>query len=313
MIELNRILCPVDFSPFSEHALRYAVRVAKWSGATLHVLHVFPTLPQSTANQLAASRALAAKTLDETIERQRLPGMQIEREIVESGEAPPRILERAAALKADLIIAGSHGRTGVQRVLLGSVVEGLLHQSPVPLLVVPSHADLVVLEADDFFKRIVCAVDFSAASLAALAVAFAVAEEADGALTLLHVVELPPDLTPLTRDDNYDREQVRAEAEASALTKMQALIPHHARDYCTIKTAVLEGAASKQILRVADVERANLIVLGVHGRNIFDLAFFGSNAKAAVRQAHCPVLVVPALAPARQSRHTAGSANAVAS
>jgi nucleotide-binding universal stress UspA family protein len=60
-----------------------------------------------------------------------------------------------------------------------------------------------------------------------------------------------------------------------------------------VRTEVLEGSASRQILREAAAQDADLIVLGVHGRNAFDLAFFGSNSKDVIREAHCPVLVVP--------------------
>lgn len=74
---------------------------------------------------------------------------------------------------------------------------------------------------------------------------------------------------------------------------VRALIPGSARDYCTVRTAVLEGGASRQILRLAAEQQADLIVLGVHSRNAFDLAFFGSNSKDVIRQAHSPVLVVP--------------------
>jgi nucleotide-binding universal stress UspA family protein len=146
------------------------------------------------------------------------------------------------------------------------------------------------------FSRIVCAVDFSEPSLAALASALSLAEEADARLTLLHVIEMPPELRrpPQPSDFTFNVELVRAEAEAAVLTRLQALIPESARDYCTIETAVLEGGVSRQLLRMAADRHADLIVLGVHGRNAFDLAFFGSNSKDVIRQAHCPVLVVPA-------------------
>jgi len=294
MIELNRILCPIEFSAFSDRALRYAMKLAVWYGARLQVLHVMPPMPPSTLNELAAtSRLLTARNLQAAVERYRLPGADVSAELVESADPAARILECANAFDVDLIVTGSHGRTGVQRVLLGSVVEALLHQSRRPVLTIPSHVDPA--HADDItFSRIVCAVDFAAPSLTALAHALSIAEEAGAKLTLLHVIEMPPELKHPPQPPELDVDRIRAEAEAESLSKLRALIPDHARDYCTVESAVLEGGVARQVLRMAAARDADLIVLGVHGRNAFDLAFFGSNSKDVIRQAHCPVLIVPA-------------------
>lgn len=293
MIELNRILCPIDFSAFSDRALRYAMKLAMWYGARLHVLHVMPPLPPSTMNALAAtSRALTSRNLQSVVDRYGQPKVDVGTELVESDDAATRILECAETFDADLIVTGSHGRTGVRRVLLGSVVEALLHRSRRPVLTIPSHLD-ASLANHITFARIICAVDFSPASLAALAYALSLAEEAGARLTLLHVIEKPPELTHPPEPPDFDVEPIRAEAEAGCLTKLQALVPDEARDYCTLETAMVEGGAARQVLRVAADRHADLIVLGVHGRNAFDLAFFGSNSKDVVRQAQCPVLIVP--------------------
>lgn len=297
MIVINRVLCPVDFSPFSERALAYAMKIAVWSGAKLQVLHVMPpALPSTTSALATSSRELTARNLRLAVERCGLPHAEVGTEIVESDEPAARILEAADAFDADLIVTGSHGRAGVERVFLGSVVEALLHRCPRPILTIPSHIDHPLERDAEMFSRIVCAVDFSEPSLAALASALSLAEEADARLTLLHVIEMPPELRrpPQPSDFTFNVELVRAEAEAAVLTRLQALIPASARDYCTIETAVLEGGVSRQLLRMAADRHADLIVLGVHGRNAFDLAFFGSNSKDVIRQAHCPVLVVPA-------------------
>ena len=294
MIELKRILCPVDFSEYSDHALRYAMKMASWYGSTLHVLHVMPPLPPSSISALgAASRQLTAKNLNASVERWREAGVDVAAELIESAEATENIMARAEALDVDLIVTGSHGRKGLQRVLLGSVVEPLLHRCRRPLLVVPAGLDQRRLEQPAGFSRIICAVDFSAASVAAAAYALSIAEEADAALTLLNVIELPPELVNPPQPPDFNIERVRAEADADRLARLRALIPEHARDYCTVETAVLEGSASRQMLRLADEQHADLIVLGVHGRGKLDLAVFGSNAKDAVTHAHCPVLIVP--------------------
>ena len=294
MVELNRILCPVDFSEYSEHALVFAMHMAKWYGSRLHVLHVMPQLPASGASELAAtSRALTARNLNGFIARNRVDGVDIESEIVESSDAAATILNCASSFDADLIVTGSHGRSGIQRALLGSVVEALLHKSGRPVLTIPSHIDRRRVTQFAAFKRILCAVDFAGASLAGLAFALSIAEECDGKLTLLNVIERPPELQHVPPPPDFDIMPIRAEAEAESRERLSALIPEHARDYCTVETTVLEGGAARQILRLGTAQDVDLIVLGVHGRNAFDLAFFGSNSKDVIRQAHCPVLVVP--------------------
>jgi nucleotide-binding universal stress UspA family protein len=190
------------------------------------------------------------------------------------------------------------------------VIEPLLHRCRRPLLVIPAGLDLSRLDHPVAFKRILCAVDFSAASLAALAYALSLAEEADAQLTMLNAIELPPELINPPQPPDFNIEAARSELEAERLTRLRALIPEHARRYCAVETAVVEGGASRQILRVAGEQEADLIVLGVHGRNRLDLAVFGSNSNDVIRRAHCPVLIVPAGPRAERGRVTSGVRNA---
>lgn len=295
MIEINRILCPIDFSEYSDHALRFAMKMAWRYSARLHVFHVMPPLAPAVTNELAvAARQLVARNLVSAAERWRRPGFEIVTELRESADTCAKILERAEALDVDLIIAGSHGRKGVKRMLLGSVVEPLLHRSRRPVLVIPAGLNLSRLERPAAFSRIICAVDFSTPSLTALEYALSMAEEEDATLTLVNVIELPPELVNPPQPPDFNIEGARGEAEAERLAKLRALIPEHARDYCTVETAVVEGGASRQLLRLADERQADLVVLGVHGRNALDLAVFGSNSRDIITRAHCPVLVVPA-------------------
>jgi nucleotide-binding universal stress UspA family protein len=296
MIQLNRILCPIDFSEYSTRALRYAAKMAAWYHARLLVLHVMPLLPRSEASALAGTaRVLTERNLEAAVAGVRSAEVNVESMVVESGDAAGTILARAESFDADVIVMGSHGRSGVQRVLLGSVVETLLHKTGRPVLAIPAHVDPAHLVSGTALREIVCAVDLGTASLTGLAYALSMAEEANAHLTLLHVIEVPPELLhqPTPPYEDYDADAVRAETEGDALTRLRKLVPEHARDYCTIETAVLEGGVSRQALRLAENRRADLIVVGAHGRNAFDLAVFGSNSRDILRHATCPVLVVP--------------------
>jgi nucleotide-binding universal stress UspA family protein len=301
MIEINRILCPIDFSECSDSALWYAMKMAARYGASLHVLHVMPPLPPVASAVAADGRQLATRNLNSAIERWREPGVDVGAELVESASPSEQIMQRAEALAVDLVVTGSHGRTGMRRMLLGSVVEQLLHHCRQPVLVVPAGLDRSRPERTIGVSRILCAIDFSAASVAALAYALSIAEEADATLTLLNVIELPPELINPPQPPDFNIESARADTEAERLAKLRALIPEHASEYCTVETLVLEGGASRQILRVAEQQQTELIVLGVHGRNPLALAVFGSSSKDVITRAHCPVLVVPSL------RHRGGA------
>jgi nucleotide-binding universal stress UspA family protein len=300
MIQIKRILCPIDFSEYSEHALRYAMKMARWYDASLQVLHVMPPMGPIGSSALAATGyQLVRNNLKNTIERWQDPEVDVAAELVESASTTEMIMRRADALDVDLIVAGSHGRRGVRRMLLGSVMEPLLHRCGQPVLVVPAGLNQSSLERPVAFSRIICGVDFSEASLTALAYALSIAEECDAQLTMVNAIEMPPELINPPQPPDFNIEAARGEVEAERLTKLRALIPEHARDYCTVETAVVEGGASRQLLRLAGERQADLVVLGVHGRKALDLAVFGSNAKDVVTRAHCPVLIVPA-GPRRQ-------------
>ena len=294
MPDLKRILCPIDFSAVSVRALAYAMLMAKRYGAKLRVIHVMAIWPPSPASTVAAdTREMAAHDLTAAVERAWVKDVDVSTALIESADPARCIIEAADAFGADLVVTGSHGRIGVERVVLGSVVESLLHRIHRLVLALPSHVEPSLLDQPSGFSRIVCAIDFSEASVNASRYALAIAAQGAARLTLLHVIEVPPELRHHPEPPDFNVDRIRAEAEAECLTRLRTLIPDHARECCTIETAVLEGGVSRQLLRMASDRAADLIVLGVHGRNAFNLAFFGSNSKDVVRQAHCPVLIVP--------------------
>lgn len=305
MVALKRILCPVDLSECSRLALSHAAAVASWYEGRLTVMHVFSDVPVfDVAPGLGATTMppVALKDIDRESLLKALHAFakpvsehaQVEVRLLEAPDPRREILEQAKALEADLLVMGTHGRSGFDHLLLGSVTEKVIRKSPCPVMVVPRHAADAATASAAPFKRIVCAVDFSKASIRALSYALDLAQEADARISLLHVIEMPPELGefPFSREVNING--IRAEAEAEYLRRLRELIPADARDYCTVATQVSEGRASREILRLAGEEQADLIVLGVQGRGAVDLMLFGSNTHAVIRGAACPVLAVPA-------------------
>ena len=116
--------------------------------------------------------------------------------------------------------------------------------------------------------------------------------EAGAHVTILNAIEMPPELREPPTSYDYNVEEVRARAEESQLVRLEALIPFAVRDYCTVETTVVEGKASREVLRMADARKIDLIVMGVQGRNAVSRAVFGSNAQDVIRHARCPVLIV---------------------
>lgn len=139
MIPTN-ILVPVDFSPCSERALDYAVALAGKLGARIHVVNaVGATLPELsvalTDQMISSIRHNNALVLDKLIQPRRALA-QFGELIVVDDDARDAILKAARALRADLIVIGTHGRRGLSRVLLGSVAEDVLRRAPCPVLAV---------------------------------------------------------------------------------------------------------------------------------------------------------------------------------
>jgi universal stress protein A len=143
------------------------------------------------------------------------------------------------------------------------------------------------------FGRILCPVDFSEGSLTALTFALSIAQEADARLSVMHAIEIPPELAEDPISPNFDVDAIHAGARAIRLQRLRELVPASARAYCTVETIVCEGAAYDQILKVATEQASDLIVMGVQGRGALNLVVFGSNTVRVTRAATCPVLVVP--------------------
>jgi nucleotide-binding universal stress UspA family protein len=182
---------------------------------------------------------------------------------------------------------GTHGLSGLDRALLGSVTEKVLRQALCPVLTVPP---VLAAPTKIPYKRLLCPVDFSASSLSALRYAFALAEEADASLTILHVFDWPRDSDPLV--DGINTKEFRRIIEEDARERLDALVTDDVRQWCLPSTAVAYGKPRDAILELATKEEMDLIVMGVRGRNTVDLTVFGSTTHHVVRRAACPVLTL---------------------
>jgi nucleotide-binding universal stress UspA family protein len=294
----QKILCPVDFSDSSDRALDYALAMGKRYGSRVSVMHVLPTVlagpdlyPYLTEPVLASgeARERAYRRLGDFVHRALADDIGAE-VILEDGDVVEEVLNKAKRLDADLVIMGTHGRRGFRRLLLGSVTERVLRQSEAPVLSISPSAPSVGTDRGPF-RKILCAVDFSPASLAGLSVGLALRQE-NAELLVLHIVEfyLPPALGEAVA---FDATELRGRHRLQGHAKLEELLPKEARAHTQLETVVLESKSPYQeILRTAEREGCDLIVMGVAGRSSADLLFFGSTANHVVRAAACPVLTV---------------------
>jgi len=304
VVHFQHILCPVDFSEFSRHAFDRAVAVARSFGGDVTVLHVMPmpsavpALPygpegpgpfgfqvvdrQRTLTELARFLALAPP-----------PGVRIHEKVIEAPSVHQEVLTQISRTSADLVVMGTHGRSGFNHLILGSVAEKTLRTSPVPVLVVPPRAPDVVPVGDEPFRSIICAVDFSQDSAHALNHAAALAQPG-ARLTVLHVVEpIAVGYDPVIGMgfDPIACHRAAAEAARKDLVRCAADLRGPT---CEPEAVLAEGKAYVEVLRVAVERQADLIVVGVHGRSALDRLVFGSTTEHLVRRSTCPVLTVPA-------------------
>lgn len=301
---IAHILCPVDLSPESARAFRYARQVAAWYGAEITLLHVHRQAARVMAGApyggpellepvplTGDEREHLMDAIREFVRHENQPELPVTWLLDESLHVPPTIVAAARDLPADVIVLGTHGRSGFRRFVLGSVTEQVLLTAGTAVLAVPPKA---AEPLPPLCARVLCAVDFSPASLRALECAVSVAMKAHAPLTVAHILELPPEVpdAPPVDLSLYRRNRFEQANDAMA----EALEPH--RDRLPIDRLLLAGRAGPEILRLAAEQQASLVVMGVSGRGAVDLMLFGSVAQHVLRRTACPVLTMP---PARRA------------
>jgi nucleotide-binding universal stress UspA family protein len=284
-IALKNVLFATDFSPSAEAALPYAIGLAKQYGARVHALHVrFPATypivgPESVPVVIEAAEEQAkfeAKEMHEML-------ASVPHEVtVAEGDLWPILSGIVEKQNTDLIVMGTHGRTGFSRALLGSTAEEIFRKAPCPVLTVGpqvSHDTQRRLG----MKEILFATDFSADSLAALPLAVSLAQEHASNLTLLNVAG-KPEKGELVHAKEYTESTIR---------RLQKLVPEGARLWCEPKCRVEQGDEAAKIMEVAIAIGADLIVLGArapHGMAGGATHMGRSVAHEVVVNAPCPVL-----------------------
>jgi nucleotide-binding universal stress UspA family protein len=294
MLEIKLILCPIDFSEFSVRAYHHAVSLAEHYQAKLVAQHVVELWRHPSASFAASAglyeefeqalRESGKKQLREFVKNHTQDEIQPEL-VVEEGVAADSILSFAQAQKTDVIVMGTHGRRGFDRLMLGSVTERVIRRAPCPVLAIcKPPLDSVAAGKErgsvHHLSRILFCTDFSENSEQALNYAISATAEYDAELTLLHVLEGVP--SPAKTE----------QAMVEAAERLDKLISPEGRKTLKIKTAVRMGKPYWEIIQLALEAEIDLVTMGVRGRGALDLAVFGSTTYRVMQLGSCPVLAV---------------------
>jgi nucleotide-binding universal stress UspA family protein len=286
VVSIHRILVPVDFSVCASHALTHAIALARWYKAELLGLHVTEGAFDAGC---AAPDPLAE--VDRFLSPAREAGLAVSSSVLE-GTPARAIVDHALAMPVDLVVMGSHGRRGFERLLIGSVTERVVRMASCPVLTVPRAAP-DPSGGRPPFRSILCPIDFSGHSLRAMEHAMSLARESDARLTLIHSLEWLPDWNDHGTPQAMPPE-LPSWLETRARERLEALLDQETLAFARPEVLVVRGKAYQEILRAAAEREAEVIVMGLQGRHPLDLAVFGSTTNHVVRAAECPVMTLKA-------------------
>jgi nucleotide-binding universal stress UspA family protein len=289
----RRVLVATDLSPAAANAVRTAHASAKAAGAKLAVCHVIPNVlptnmlfPQANSSAIVGDADLerrAGDALEAHVDELLGQGADVEI-LIQKGDPQSELARVAETWGADLLVTGSHGRTGVERILLGSVAEKTVRLAPCSVLVVRSggRSDVVL-----------GATDLSDPSLPAIRAAAAMAQQRQAELHVMHAVDVEGMVRLEALGGPFGvqpppREVVQAMHD-SARAALDGAIAH-----AGVKATphLVEGSAAAAIVRTAEEIQAGLVVIATHGRTGIARVLLGSVAEKVVRVAPCSVLAV---------------------
>jgi nucleotide-binding universal stress UspA family protein len=277
----RKILVAIDGSDSSMHALRESLSLASEEGSRIAVVSVSRQFVGNISAALKNPFRAAHSKAKEMAKSSRVSITTIITTISEEGEPYERILDVAETEDCDLIVVGTKGLSGLERVLVGSVAGAVIGHSHKDVLVIPAKSQIG-------WKRILVTTDGSKFSRAAVERAINYAKKYGSELTAVVVVDAPAELSgvsPAAVEDMIRKakryvEEVKSQADSAGLKT---------------ETFVLEGEeAYRKITDFATAHNINIIVMGSHGRKGLSKLLVGSVAEKIIGYAHCPVLIAKA-------------------
>lgn len=309
MLNIRRVLFPTDFSDGSRRAFPQAAFLADWHDAVLHVVNVTGRHRHDYSDK-KENFPLSIDTLTDWLRRPSksvtgtkwpdLNRVSIEQEQVESAVPAQVILDYIDQEEIDLVVMGTHGRRGIDRMLFGSVTEEVVRNASSPVLTVRKDAQVTPSRA---VRRILVPVDFSEGSEMAIRHAKEIAQTYGAEIDLLHVVE------ELAYPTAYGLEPVTFPTQ-DIVERVEKQLADLARDEIGYEHVMIQatvGHPATGILEYVEENEVDLIVIATHGRTGLDRMLLGSVTERVLRRAPTPVFVVK---PNRRSLLPAGTAEA---
>ena len=321
-IEPRKIMCAIDFSDFSNIILSYGKALASEFDSKLCLCHVVQgtLMVSSHITPYLDYAGIESQRIEHA--RDRLEKMAeefgIDCEVMISAGNPADEIERTARENNfDMVIAATHGGSGMKRFLIGSVTNRLVKILSCPLMVLHSRENHLVSQVEDGIKlkRILVGCDFSQDSKLAFDYALSLAQEFQAQLYLAHVIR-PTEQIELTsadyiklqegdyigwnRSDYIDLQKKAIDEDfqkkgplLNRLEKqLSSMVPEDCRNWCSPVTILLEGQPYKELIDYAEKKEVDMIIIGVHGHSILEQFLVGSTTDRVISQASCPVLMV---------------------
>lgn len=295
-MKIQRIVVGIDFSPYSEVARLRAFELALAKDAELIVVHsvqdsayqaqkIWPLSSMKFSEFLAEERRATNQHMETLAKESRAAGAEVRVEISES-EPDVALFESVERNKADLLVIGTHGRTGFDRLMLARTAERVARNSPCSVLVVRASTTSAPMLA-----RILVPTDFSTSANNALEAARSLVVD-DGSIKLLHCWQ-----TPYFATGNHGQVEpaLSLEPEVAQAVRKEGIAlvekyrsPHVQMEFDDIKSTPAKGIHKE----LATQRPYTLVVMGSHGRRRLGRLMLGSTVEATVRHANCSVLVV---------------------
>lgn len=300
-LSVKNVLFATDFSPASESALPYATAICRHFGSTLHAVHVLSdasVVMMTGGVDYVSMGTIYEDAHTEAKEKIELLAARLEgipcQTYIRHGQVWRNLVGLIAEHEIDLIVLGTHGRTGLGKLLLGSVAEDILRHAPCAVLTVGprvegraklpafqnSGRDLAPVELE--LRQILYATNFAPNAMAVAPYAVRLAEEFQARLTLMHVIE------------DYTRLGSRPGPIEDGIERLRNLVPKSAALQYAPETVLEHGPAASAILKLASEREADLLVLGARSAEelIATTHLPWSTAHRVIAHAPCPVLTI---------------------
>jgi len=285
-LTLDQVVFATDFSPISEMAVAYAGALTKRFASKLTVTHVVDLSVAAVSDAALVGipidkmRRDSAEKVENLVNDLSLEGVHALGRTLEARNPAAEVVRLADELRPNMLVIGTHSKTGLQKMILGSFVEGVIHHAHCPVLTIGPKVKASP-EEKILFRTIVFATDLHHDSVQKAAVALAFAKDSLAQIYMCHVISHPPSDLVSSLDLQFTSEK-----------QLSKLIPAAAYDWCNPECTVEYGNVAVHILQLAKSKGADLIVLGARRSTSWFTHLTEGTVAQVLAEANCPVMTI---------------------